>query len=86
MGAIIVKFRLANLIAGYDPGLVKNRKGLAIWMGKCAMMTGLLALVIALMNYLFLSATSDLFAFTAFMILSMISGVVALAGAQRYYK
>lgn len=86
MGFLIIKFKLANLIAGYDPSLVKNSAGLASWMGKCAIGTGLSALGIAVLNYLFLSAKSDMFSFVAFMVLSMISGVVALAGAQKYYK
>ncbi|WP_375447143.1 DUF3784 domain-containing protein [uncultured Fibrella sp.] len=86
MGFFIIKFKLANLIAGYDPGQVKDSDGLATWMGKCAIGTGVSALGIAVLNYLFLSASSDIFSFVAFMVLSMISGVVALAGAQTYYK
>ena len=86
MGFLIRKFKLANVIAGYDPNLVTDRAGLATWMGNCAMATGLTALVISLLNYLFLSEKSELFSFIAFMFLSMISGVVALAGAQKYNK
>ena len=86
MGLLIMKFKLANLIAGYDPNSIKDRAGLATWMGKCAMATGLLAMLIALLNYLFLAPNSDTFSFVGFMVGSMISGVIALAGAQKYYK
>lgn len=86
MGFIIVKFKLANIIAGYDPNTIKDRAGLAAWMGKCALITGLSALLIAWLNYVFLSPQSDTYSFIGFMIASMLSGVIALAGAQKYYK
>ncbi|MEZ0611666.1 DUF3784 domain-containing protein [Fibrella sp. WM1] len=86
MGFLIRKFKLANVIAGYDPSLVKERAGLATWIGNCAMATGLSALIIALLNHLFLSAKSETFSYIAFMVLSMVSGVVALAGSQKYSK
>jgi hypothetical protein len=86
MGFIIMKFKLANVIAGYDPEAIKDRSGLVIWVGKCAIVTGLSALLIAWLNYVFLSPQSDTYSFSGFMIISMISGVVTLVGAQKYYK
>lgn len=86
MGFVIIKFKLANIIAGYDPDTIKDRAGLAVWMGKCAIVTGLSALLIAWLNYLFLSPQSDTYSFMGFMVVSMLSGVIALMGAQKYYK
>lgn len=86
MGFLIIKFKLANIIAGYDPKTIKDRAGLASWMGKCAIVTGLSALIIGWFNYLFLSPQSDTYSFIGFMVFSMLSGVIALAGAQKYYK
>ena len=86
LGFLIRKFKLANLIAGYDASRIKDRAGLATWLGNCAIATGLLALVIGGLNYWFLGADSDTFSFAGFMVGSMLSGVVALAGAQKYYQ
>lgn len=86
IGFLIRKFRIANIIAGSDPDSIKDRIGLVNWMGKCAIIKGLLALLIAYLNYLFLSPQSDTYSFIGFMIALMLSIVVALAGSRKYYK
>ncbi|UFH52193.1 DUF3784 domain-containing protein [Spirosoma sp. KNUC1025] len=86
MGFIIRKFKIANIIAGSDPNSIKDRVGLANWMGKCTVISGLLALFIASLNYLFPSSKSEIYSFIGFIIGFMLCIVVALAGSQKYYK
>ena len=85
-GFIVWRFKIASVIAGYDKERVKDPDSLARWMGKCMMVTGLLAWVIGGLGLLFPSKNSDNWVFMAGMLLSMLSCVVALAGTQRYYK
>ena len=86
LGFIIWRFRIASVIAGYDKERVKDPDGLAKWMGKCMMGTGLSAWVIGGLGLVFSSKNSETMVHMAFMIVSMLSGVVALAGTQRFYK
>jgi hypothetical protein len=74
------------VIAGYDATKVTDPDALAKWVGKCMIATGGLAWSISLIRLLFDDERADLFAFTAFMIGSMLSMVVTLAGTQRYGK
>ena len=86
VGFIIWKFKIANLIAGYDAKRVKHPDKLAEWMGNCIMVTGALAWLIGIIGLLFPSKNLDTFCFIAFMVVSMISAPTALIGAQRYYE
>ena len=85
-GFVVWRFKIASVIAGYDKERVKDPDGLARWMGKCMMGTGLSAWVIGGLGLLFPSKNSETMVFMAFMIVSMLSCVVALAGTQCYYK
>ena len=85
-GFIVWRFKIARVIAGYDKEQVKDPDGLARWVGKCMMGTGLLAWVIGGLGLAFPSKNSETMVHMTFMIVSMLSGVVALAGTQRFYK
>ena len=85
-GFVVWRFKIASVIAGYDKKRVKDPDGLARWMGNCMMGTGLSAWVIGGLGLAFPSKNSETMVHMAFMIVSMLSGVVALAGTQRFYK
>jgi hypothetical protein len=84
VGFIIWKFKITGLIAGYDPARVKDPIGLAMWVGKCAIATGIIAILIGIFNYIFMSKNSDIISFVIFMISSMITGVTTLAGTSKF--
>ncbi|QHV99639.1 DUF3784 domain-containing protein [Spirosoma endbachense] len=86
LGFIVYKFKITKIIAGYDPKTVKDPDGLAMWIGKCFMCTGIIGVIIAFFNYLFSSSRSESFSFISFMVLSMIGGIISLAGAQKFHK
>jgi hypothetical protein len=85
-GFLIWYFKIARVIAGYDATKVTDPDALAKWVGKCMMATGALAWSISLIRLLVEGERADVFAFTAFMVGSMLSMVVTLAGTQRYTK
>ncbi|GEM_PF-1685101 len=85
-GFLIWYFKIASVIAGYGATKITDPDALAKWVGKCMMVTGALAWSISLIRLLFEGERADLFAFTAFMVGSMLSVVVTLAGTQRYNK
>ncbi len=85
-GFVVWRFKNAKVIAGYDEKWVKDPDGLARWVGKCMMARGMSTWLIGGLELLFSSKNSDNTVFIAFMILSMLSSVVALAGTQRYCK
>ena len=85
-GFLIWYFKIARVIAGYDPAKITDPDALAKWVGKCMMATGLLAWSISLISFFFDGERADLLAFSAFMVGSMLSMVITLAGTQRYNK
>ncbi|OIN60368.1 DUF3784 domain-containing protein [Arsenicibacter rosenii] len=85
-GALVWYTKWPNLIAGYDKNAFTNPKAAAVWTGKCLTVTGLLALCLAGGGLCFSGKQTDLYLFIAFMLGSMLTGVVMLAGIQRYVK
>jgi hypothetical protein len=86
LGFLIWYFKLAGLIAGYDPQAVTDSDALAKWTGKCMMVTGGIALLIGMGRLFFESQRDDEVALMLFMFTSMTTMVVMLAGMHRFTK
>lgn len=86
LGVLIWYTQWPGLIAGYDENACTDPKAAAVWTGKCLTATGLLALCLAGVGLYFSGKQTDLYLFIAFMLGSMLTGVVMLAGIQRYVK
>ncbi|KAA9349036.1 DUF3784 domain-containing protein [Larkinella humicola] len=86
LGFMIWKFKIANVIAGYDENTIKDPDGLARWVGKCMMVTGVGAWVLGVIAYFYSSEKNEIVLYLIFMISTLMSGIATLAGSQKFYK
>jgi ABC-type transport system involved in multi-copper enzyme maturation permease subunit len=81
---LIYVFKIVNIIAGYDASKVKDKDGLARWFGRVVFINSIAAFVLAAITFKIQSDNAAISSFAVFMVFTMISGVMALYGVQKY--
>lgn len=84
VGSLITRFNLVEVIAGYEPNKVKDKEGLARWVGGHLMVMGILGVVSGFLGYFF-SGQSLYIALVYFLTIPVLAVKTAL-GSRRFEK
>jgi Domain of unknown function (DUF3784) len=86
LSLFIWKYEHLDLISGYDPNKVKDKKGLAKWYGQIMAIIATLAFSLSIANSFFNSFEMDIFSYSCFFIVSTVLTITVTIGRKKYYE
>ena len=86
LSLFIWKYEQLDLISGYDPNKVKDKKGLAKWYGQIMLLIALTAFLLSIANCFFNSFTMDTFSYSGFVVVAVTLSVIVTMGRKKYYQ
>lgn len=85
LGGIIRRYKMFELLAGYDPNKVLDKEGLANWTGVNLILMGCLTILIGILAYL-LPVLNGLPYIIGFVIIILIMSIRTAIGCKKYEK
>lgn len=85
LGGIIRRYKIVELLAGYEPNKVIDKEGLANWAGVNLILMGFLALSIGILAY-FLPFLNGLPYIICFVVIILIMSIRTAIGCNKYEK
>jgi hypothetical protein len=86
LSLFIWKYNHLDLISGYDPNKVKDKKGLAKWYGQFMFWIALTSFVLSIANFFFESFEMDTFSYVFFFIVASTLTIIVTLGRKKFYQ
>lgn len=83
VGTLIYKYKMVDMIAGYDPRKVKDKDGLAKWVGGNLQGMGMLTLLITLLSLVFESMSMPVLT-VSFLVIITILCINTAIGTKKF--